>query len=109
MIAAHVAYAFILKRAHLMPGSAEGNDSIEDISANPEPARGRVIGYLERSLILVLILTGNIGAIGFVLAAKGFTRFKQLDDRDSAEYVLIGTLLSTAATMLTGVVLSAFK
>ena len=54
------------------------------------------------------MLSGNIGAIGFVLAAKGITRFRQLDDRDFAEYVLIGTLLSVGATMLTGVVLSAF-
>ena len=31
-----------------------------------------------------------------MLAAKGFTRFKELDDRDFAEYVLIGTLLSSS-------------
>jgi len=33
-------------------------------------------------------MTGNAAAIGFVLAAKAFARFKQLDDRDFAEYVL---------------------
>ena len=100
--------ALFLKRSHLMPGFAGDSSSPDTAPADPEPARGRIIGYLERGIILVLMLSGNIGAIGFVLAAKGITRFRQLDDRDFAEYVLIGTLLSVGATMLTGVVLSAF-
>ena len=92
--------AFLLKRSHLMPGS----------DADPtEPARGKVIGYLERGIILILMLTGNIGGIGLVLAAKGFTRFKQLDDRDFAEYVLIGTLLSVGATMVTGLLMAGLR
>lgn len=56
--------------------------------------RGRVIGLLERALLYAFVLQGQYGAIGFVLAAKAFTRFKALDDRPFAEYVLIGTLLS---------------
>ncbi|WP_319477354.1 hypothetical protein [Marispirochaeta aestuarii] len=100
--------ALFLKRSHLMPGFAGDSSSSDPAPADPEPARGRVIGYLERAIILVLMLSGNIAAIGFVLAAKGITRFRQLDDRDFAEYVLIGTLLSVGATMLAGVVLSAF-
>lgn len=99
--------ALFLKRSHLMPGAAEDESPAESLPANPEPARGRIIGYLERAIILVLMLTDNIGAIGFVLAAKGFTRFKQLDDRNFAEYVLIGTLLSVSATMLTGSIMMA--
>jgi hypothetical protein len=56
--------------------------------------RGRIIGILERVLLYVFLLQGHYAAIGFVLAAKAFTRFKALDDRSFAEYVLIGTLLS---------------
>lgn len=55
---------------------------------------GRVIGMLERILIYFFVLIGEITVIGFIVAAKGFTRFKELDKRDFAEYVLIGTLLS---------------
>ncbi|WP_319561159.1 hypothetical protein [Marispirochaeta sp.] len=99
--------ALYLKRSHLMPGAAGDESPAESFPVNPEPARGRIIGYLERAIILVLMLTDNIGAIGFVLAAKGFTRFKQLDDRDFAEYVLIGTLLSVSATMLAGSIMMA--
>jgi hypothetical protein len=56
---------------------------------------GRVIGMLERILILFFVVVNQFAAIGFIIAAKGFTRFKELDKREFAEYVLIGTLLSS--------------
>jgi hypothetical protein len=56
---------------------------------------GRVIGMLERILIYFFLLMGEFAAIGFIIAAKGFTRFKELDKREFAEYVLIGTLISS--------------
>jgi hypothetical protein len=62
--------------------------------------RGRVIGVLERVLLYWFIMAGQLGAIGFVLAAKAFTRFKALDDRPFAEYVLIGTLLSACLALI---------
>lgn len=64
--------------------------------------RGRVIGILERLLLYSFVLQAQYGAIGFILAAKAFTRFKALDDRPFAEYVLIGTLLSACLALLTG-------
>jgi len=64
--------------------------------------RGRVIGVLERVLLYWFIMEGQLGAIGFVLAAKAFTRFKALDDRPFAEYVLIGTLLSACFALAVG-------
>jgi hypothetical protein len=64
--------------------------------------RGRVIGLLERVLIYAFVLSGQFGAIGFTLAAKGFTRFKELENRGFAEYVLIGTLLSSSVALAIG-------
>jgi hypothetical protein len=64
--------------------------------------RGRIIGILERALLYGFVLQGQYGAIGFILAAKAFTRFKALDDRPFAEYVLIGTLLSACLALATG-------
>lgn len=61
---------------------------------------GRFIGILERILIFFLVLVDQFTAIAFILAAKGFTRFKDLDEREFAEYVLIGTLLSATAAVL---------
>jgi hypothetical protein len=96
--------ALILKQSHLMPAAATAQES--GPRGTPlqtgEPARGRAIGYLERLIVFALTLSGNLSALGLVLVAKGIVRFQQLDDRDFAEYVLIGTLLSISAALLIG-------
>ena len=61
---------------------------------------GRVIGILERILIYYFVLNSQYAAIGFILAAKSFTRFRELDKRRFAEYVLVGTLLSALLAIL---------
>ncbi len=61
---------------------------------------GRVIGILERLLIFFFVLNVQYAAVGFILAAKSFTRFRDLEKRFFAEYVLIGTLLSALLAML---------
>jgi hypothetical protein len=58
---------------------------------------GKVIGYLERGLIFLLILTGQPGGIGFLIAAKSILRFGEVKDQQNrmeAEYIIIGTLMS---------------
>ena len=61
---------------------------------------GRVIGILERVLIYYFVLNAQFAAIGLVLAAKSFTRFKELEKREYAEYVLVGTLSSTLLAIM---------
>lgn len=62
---------------------------------------GRVIGVLERWIIyLVLVTAQNYTVIALIIAAKGFARFRQMDERPFAEYVLIGTLMSTLLTIM---------
>lgn len=61
--------------------------------------RGRIIGVIERILFFFFVITGNYASIAFILTAKGLTRFKELDDRNFAEYVLIGTLLSASLSI----------
>lgn len=58
------------------------------------PPAGRTIGRLERMFVLTLLLMDRWEAIGFLLAAKSLARFRALDDRELAEYYLIGTLAS---------------
>ena len=58
-----------------------------------------LIGVLERIIILTLWLNGQLGAIGFVLAAKSLARFNQLSDRNFAEKYLVGTLLSVVIAL----------
>jgi hypothetical protein len=78
-------------------------------SAAPAPlgvsARvGSTIGILERILIVVFVLTGTDVAIGFVVAAKTLARFRLLDDRDFAEYYLLGTLASVSVAIVTALI-----
>lgn len=61
---------------------------------------GYLIGVLERGLVAFLILAGQLGAVGFVVAAKSLARFKQLEDKDFAENYLVGTMLSFLFAMV---------
>ena len=70
------------------PADTSPSPSIETIRA------GRVIGILERWLIMVLMLSGQYAGIGFVLTAKSIARFKNFDQEQFAEYYLMGTLYS---------------
>lgn len=54
---------------------------------------GKVIGTLERVLVLLLLLADQWGAVGVVFAAKSIIRWKNIS-KDNTEYFLIGTLLS---------------
>ncbi len=72
-----------------------------DRTAVPPAKVGATIGVLERLLIVTLLLVGADAAIGFVVAAKTIARFRLLDDRDFAEYYLLGTLASVSVAILT--------
>ncbi|MFP3853090.1 MAG: hypothetical protein ACLFWD_02225 [Anaerolineales bacterium] len=59
------------------------------------PEGGRIIGMLERALIYLLVILGQTGGIGFLVAAKSIFRIGELRQRENrveAEYILIGTL-----------------
>ena len=68
-----------------------------------ELQRGKIIGAIERVMIFFFVIAGEFSAIAFIIAAKSIARFKELEDKEFAEYFLIGTLLSTAVATLTGV------
>ncbi len=58
---------------------------------------GKHIGWLERSLVLLLVWAGQPAAIGFIITAKSILRFGEIRDgrdRSVAEYIIIGTFLS---------------
>ena len=75
-------------------------DEIKDIEVNDDKAKsdnvkaGRLIGILERMLIVILLIVGQYTAIGLVFAAKSLTRFDKISkDSKFAEYYLIGLSL----------------
>ncbi len=68
---------------------------------------GRYIGMLERLLILTFIFVNQFSAIGFLIAAKSILRFgdiRESNNRKGAEYILLGTMISFAAAIFTGIV-----
>jgi hypothetical protein len=72
-----------------------------EITAESLPGAGRVIGHLERGLILALVLLGQPQGVGLLIAAKSILRFGAVrDDRALSEYVIIGTLASFAWALL---------
>lgn len=81
------------------------------LKGNGEPSEaknaGEAIGNLERILILTLVLQQSYAAIGLVIAGKTLARYKRLEEKDFAEYFLIGTFTSIIAAILTGILVKA--
>lgn len=59
-----------------------------------ENSRGKYIGILERLLITLFIGQNVFQGLALLIGMKTITRFKQFEDKNFAEYYLIGTLLS---------------
>lgn len=81
--------------------------AIDDSNEESLNNAGKYIGILERLFVFTFVVTGNWGAIGFLLAAKSVFRFgdlKESKDRKLTEYILIGTLLSFGTALATGLV-----
>ncbi|MBI3883774.1 MAG: hypothetical protein HY305_06070 [Sphingobacteriales bacterium] len=74
------------------------NENIED--------GGKLIGQFERVIILTLVLLGQYEAIGFLITGKSIIRFADHNSNLKSEYVLVGTMMSYAIAILTGVVVN---
>jgi len=58
---------------------------------------GTYIGWLERALVMLLILIGQPAGVGFLITAKSILRFGDVRDssqRKLTEYIIIGTFMS---------------
>jgi hypothetical protein len=66
------------------------------------PGAGKVIGWLERLLVFSFAVAGSFTAVGFVVTAKSVLRLGEINkgDRATAEYIIIGTMLSFAWALL---------
>lgn len=70
-----------------------------DANSDSLPQTGRIIGYLERFIILISVLMNVPAIIGFLITAKSILRYAEIkseNDKLFVEYILIGTLLSFA-------------
>ena len=102
------AYLIVIFPAGYLIGKATQrwqNEIEESYQKNSLEAAGKYIGIFERILVLTFILTNNFAAIGLLIAAKSILRFSDKSEsgaRKQTEYVLIGTLMSFAFTILLG-------
>jgi hypothetical protein len=67
---------------------------------------GRLIGILERLLVVTLVWRDQWGAVGLVLTAKSIARYKRLEEQDFAEAYLIGTMTSVTVAVVSGLCLN---
>ncbi|CAA9334032.1 MAG: hypothetical protein AVDCRST_MAG68-2666 [uncultured Gemmatimonadetes bacterium] len=82
------------------------DDATQSGIGAPDPKeyrRGKLIGNIERLVVAILASLGSYPAIAFVLTAKGLVRAKEFEDRDYAEYFLVGTLASCALALIAGI------
>ena len=108
LIAAVVLFSF-RGGTHIVRGLLEKCGSVITAvgatSQATEIQRGRWIGNLERALLLAIIAEGSYPAIAFLIAAKGLIRSKELENRDFAEYFLVGTFASIAVALAAGILI----
>ncbi|MGH7558740.1 MAG: DUF3307 domain-containing protein [Gemmatimonadota bacterium] len=105
------AYAFNWTGGAAIVGAVLDRHRLDEVTADitdEERSRGRTIGILERLILLTLVIIGQWGALGFVIAAKSIARFKDLDKRDFSERYLIGTLTSVAVAIASGLAVWGF-
>lgn len=81
-------------------------ESISDTTTELKNA-GKLIGILERILVLTFVIIGKLEVIGFMIAAKSILRYKDTNTIKT-EYVLIGTMLSFGIAMLFGLLIERF-
>jgi hypothetical protein len=67
---------------------------------------GKLIGQFERIIILTFVLLQQYEAIGFLITGKSIIRFAQRDENLRSEYVLVGTMMSYAFSILIGVLIN---
>lgn len=95
--------ANIFIRETLIAGKIE---SISDTTTELKNA-GKLIGILERILVLTFVIIGKLEVVGFLIAAKSILRYKDTNTIKT-EYVLIGTMLSFGIAMMVGLIIVRF-
>lgn len=88
--------------------TARWREQLSDTSNSLADA-GKWIGILERLIIFVLVVFDQYAAIALLTAAKSILRFSESKHaQERSEYVLIGTLISIAFALVTGLIIKTF-
>jgi Protein of unknown function (DUF3307). len=67
---------------------------------------GKIIGILERLLVVIMIAMKQYAAIGLIFTAKSITRYDKITKEPAfAEYYLVGTLLSLLISIISALLI----
>ena len=100
------AFIFITTPAGILIGqfTSKWREKIADAESLADA--GKWIGIVERTIILIFVLYNQFSAIGLLVAAKGIIRFNEKDRQEiKTEYLVIGTLMSIALAIVTGLLI----
>lgn len=75
------------------------------ILTNESYSHGRIIGQVERAIVILIVMAGNLEALAFFFAAKGLIRSRELDERARVDYLLLGSLISFLIALAVGLLL----
>lgn len=88
----------------------EKNDEDDSRSDRKDVGLGRIIGILERVVILTAIFSEKHSLIPMLLTAKSIVRFPEVaKGKRFAEYYLIGTLTSFILALITGIIIKEYS
>lgn len=99
------AYLLVLKPTSIFVGLLLSPYALENDDTQI-PQAGKLIGYIERAVVLTLIFVNQYTAIGFIIAAKSVLRYGESGGKNTKlnEYVLLGTLASFGIVLLVGII-----
>lgn len=103
-----MAYIFISQPLGFLIGLATSKISNSEDQPEKTDKNGFRIGIFERIIILTFVLLSQYEAIGFLITGKSLLRFGSKDENKKSEYVLLGTMMSYAITIVFGIVLKQF-
>lgn len=88
--------------ARPVPGSETSTGVPKKEVDRAEYNRGRIIGNVERLMLLAFVAMQAYQALAFLITAKGLFRAKDIEQADFAEYFLVGTLTSSLIAIAAG-------
>lgn len=89
--------------SYLIKFTTQSLSQSHDMPVNQLEHGGMRIGQFERVIILTLVIFNQFEAIGFLITGKSIIRFADHNSNLKSEYVLVGTMMSYAFAILTGV------
>jgi hypothetical protein len=104
-----LSYAICMKPGNVFIHETIKTANIKSISNTDTELEnaGKLIGTLERILVLTFVIIGKLEVVGFLIAAKSILRYKDTNTIKT-EYVLIGTMLSFGLAMMLGLIANQF-